>query len=95
MAKTIMLILKIYMRFLYKGKNMCLLEMETGEIAYIDVLKIKGELKNRLNSLGFIRDNSICVKQFGLFQSTVQVMINKTLIALRRDEAKLIEVHKI
>jgi Fe2+ transport system protein FeoA len=69
--------------------------MKAGEIAFIDALNVKGELKNRLNSFGFIRDNSICVKQFGLFQSTVQVMINRTLIALRRDEARLIEVHKI
>lgn len=74
---------------------MCLLEMKTGEIASIDALNMQGELKSRLNSLGFIRDNSICVKQFGIFKSTVQVMVNKSLIALRKDEAKLIEVHII
>jgi Fe2+ transport system protein FeoA len=95
MVKTMMLILKIYMRFLCKGKKVCLLEMKAGEIASIDALNVHGELKSRLNSLGFIRDNSICVKQFGLFKSTVQVMINRSLIALRRDEARLIEVHKI
>ena len=74
---------------------MRLLEMNRGEMAAIDALHVTGELKMRLNSLGIIRDNSICIKNFGLFKSTVQVMINRTLIALRKDEARLIEVHKI
>ncbi|MBN2816553.1 MAG: FeoA domain-containing protein [Campylobacterales bacterium] len=74
---------------------MCLLEMKTGEMASIDALNVNGELKNRLNSLGFIRNNAICVKHFGLFKSTVQVMVNRSLVALRKDEARLIEVHII
>lgn len=74
---------------------MCLLEMNKGEVAAIDALNVTGELKMRLNSLGVIRDNLICVKNFGLFKSTVQIMINRTLIALRKDEARLIEVHII
>jgi len=74
---------------------MCLLEMRAGEMASIDVLNVQGELKNRLNSLGLIRDSHICIKNFGLFKSTVQIMVNRSFIALRRDEAKLIEVHKI
>jgi ferrous iron transport protein A len=74
---------------------MCLLEMNKGDIASIDALNVNGELKMRLNSLGIIRDNSICVKNFGLFKSTIQIMINSTLIALRKEEARLIEVHKI
>jgi len=74
---------------------MCLLEMNKGEVAAIDALNVNGELKQRLNSLGIIRDNAICVKNFGLFKSTVQIMINRTLIALRKEEARLIEVHII
>lgn len=74
---------------------MCLLEMKVGEMAAIDALNVSSELKNRLNALGFIRDNNICIKKFGLFKSTVQIMINRSLIALRKEEAALIEVHKI
>lgn len=74
---------------------MCLLEMKIGERASIEALNVDSELKKRLNSLGFIRESSISVTQFGLFKSTVQIMINRTLIALRRDEARLIEVQKI
>lgn len=74
---------------------MCLLEMEVGQKACIDCLHVSSELKNRLNALGFIRDNDICIKKFGLFKSTVQIMINRSLIALRKEEARLIEVHLI
>lgn len=61
----------------------------------IDALNVNIELKKRLNSLGFIRSNALRITQFGLFKSTVQIMINRSLIALRKEEAKLIEVHKI
>lgn len=74
---------------------MCLLEMNVGQRAAIDMLHVNSDLKERLHSLGFMRDSSLCVKHFGIFKSTVQVMINRTLIALRRDEARLIEVHII
>ena len=74
---------------------MRLLEMKEGQIASIDALYVNGELKKRLNSLGFIKENNISLKKFGLFKSTVQIMINRSLIALRKEEARLIEVHLI
>ena len=74
---------------------MCLLQMKVGDIAAVDAIHIQGALKHRLNSLGVMRDSEICIKNYGWFKSTVQIMINRTLIALRKDEAELIEVHKI
>ena len=74
---------------------MCLLEMKIGEMASIDNLNVDSDLKKRLNSHGFIRDNIVRITRFGLFKSTVQIMINNSLVALRKEEAKLIEVHKI
>lgn len=74
---------------------MCLLEMKVGEMVSIDALNVNQELKKRLNSLGLIRNNALRVTNFGLFKSTVQIMINQSLIALRKEEARLIEVHKI
>ncbi len=74
---------------------MCLLQMSVGDKVCIDALNVSNELKQRLNSLGFLRNTPLSVKNFGLFKSTVQVMINSSFVALRRDEAKLIEVHKI
>lgn len=74
---------------------MCLLEMKRGETAVIDTVNVSGELKKRLVSLGLIRNANISIKNFGWFKSTVQVMINRSFIALRKDEAALITVHKI
>lgn len=74
---------------------MCLLQMKIGEMASIDAVNVNGALKQRLNALGLMRNSQISIKHFGWFKSTVQIMVNRTLIALRKDEAALIEVHKI
>jgi len=74
---------------------MCLLQMKVGDMAAVDAINVQGDLKQRLNAMGLARNSEICVKQYGWFKSTVQIMINRTLIALRKDEAELIEVHKI
>jgi ferrous iron transport protein A len=74
---------------------MCLLDIKAGEMVSVDSMNVSEELKRRLNSFGVMKNAQICVKQFGLFKSTVQVMVYRSLIAIRRDEAKLIEVHKI
>jgi Fe2+ transport system protein FeoA len=74
---------------------MCLLNMKVGEMLAVDAVNVEGELKRRLGIMGLTAGSQICVKHYGWFRSTVQVMINRTLIALRKDEAQLIEVHKI
>lgn len=74
---------------------MCLLDIKAGEMVSVDSMNVSEELKRRLNSFGVMKNAHICVKQFGLFKSTVQVMVYRSLIAIRRDEARLIEVHKI
>jgi len=74
---------------------MYLTQMKVGDRVSVDAINIQGALKHRLNSLGLTRESELCIKNYGWFKSTVQVMINRTLIALRRDEAECIEVHKI
>ena len=74
---------------------MCLLQMKVGDMAAVDAINVQGDLKQRLNAMGLARNSEICIKQYGWFKSTVQIMINRTLIALRKDQAELIEVHKI
>lgn len=74
---------------------MCLLNMKIGENAVVDAVNVSGELKRRLNSLGLMRNASVSIKNFGWFKSTVQIMINRSFVALRKDEAALIMVHKI
>jgi Fe2+ transport system protein FeoA len=74
---------------------MCLLEMNIGETAVVDDINLDAAVKQRLRIMGLMRDTTICIKHYGWFRSTVQIMINRTLIALRKDEACCIEVHKI
>ena len=74
---------------------MCLLEMKIGESCVIDAIHVKGDLKRRLNSLGLMRHASVSVKTYGWFKSTVQIVINRSSIALRKEEAAQILVHKV
>lgn len=75
---------------------MCILKMREGETAEIDALNITDTaLKRRLESFGICKSCTVYVKRFGLFKSTVQIQVNNTLIALRKDEAQSIDVHKV
>ncbi|MDD3591123.1 MAG: FeoA family protein [Sulfurovum sp.] len=74
---------------------MLLHELNIGEMAMIDTITIGGSLKRRLCSLGLAERESVCVKHYGMFKSTVQVMTESSFIALRKSEASCIEVHKI
>lgn len=74
---------------------MCLLQMKKNEMAVVDAIYVDDALKGRLAAMGFTKDSRISVKHFGWFKSTVQVMINRSLIALRKEEAELIEVHTL
>ena len=74
---------------------MCLLNMKVGENAVIDAVNVQGELRKRLISLGLIRNANISIKNYGWFKSTVQIMINRSFVALRKEEAAQIMVHKI
>jgi ferrous iron transport protein A len=74
---------------------MCLLHMKVGEMVAVDAINLDGELRRRLGIMGLMPGSHISVKHYGWFKSTVQVMINRTLIALRKEEAQQIEVHKI
>lgn len=71
---------------------MCLLEIERNGYAVIDRIDLDSNVKNRLISLGLARNTRICVKQYGCCKSTVQLMVDKSFIALRKEEAQHIEV---
>lgn len=74
---------------------MCLLNMKIGEMVSVDAINLNATLKQRLSAMGLTRDSHICVKHFGWFKSTVQIRVNRSLIALRKEEAQLIEVHPV
>lgn len=74
---------------------MLLSQLAIGEMAVIDAINVGGALKKRLGSLGIMERESVCVKHFGMFKSTVQVMTESSFVALRKEEAACIEVHRV
>ncbi len=61
------------------------------------VLKVRAdvELKQRLASLGLRKNSTIKIKALSLNKSTIEVEIGTSMIALRFEEAKDIEVEKV
>lgn len=74
---------------------MCLIQLEVGQKAVIDMVNVNGTLKDRFQSIGISEDEYITIQHFGWFKSTVQVSTNNSLIGLRKEEAECIEVHKV
>lgn len=74
---------------------MQLLQMNVNEQAVVDAVNLSSNVRLRLRSMGLCPNSRVCIKHFGWFRSTVQVMIDSTLIALRKDEARQIEVHLV
>ena len=58
-------------------------------------LNSSNELKQRLISFGIMKDVVLEVLEHAPRKSTIEVKVGKMRIALRADEAKLIEVEKI
>jgi len=74
---------------------MHLIDLEKGNRA--SILKIHAEkaLRDRLTSFGVMRGEELTVKGCSLGKQTIEIEVGSTLIALRADEAKLIEVEKL
>jgi len=63
----------------------------------VKVLKLntKGDLKQRLISFGIMKEATLEVLEHAPAKSTIEVKVGKMRIALRAQEAELIEVEKI
>mgnify|MGYP002634478164 CR=1 FL=1 len=74
---------------------MLLTEIRKGDKA--EILKIHADkaLKDRLNSFGVMRGEILTVKGCSLAKQTMEIEVGSTLIALRADEAKKIEIKLI
>ena len=58
-------------------------------------LNAKSDLKQRLISFGIMKESTIEVLEHAPAKSTIEVKVGKMRIALRAEEAELIEVIKI
>ena len=74
---------------------MTLDQLSINETATITKINCDRILKNRFYSLGVVKSSQLTVKEKTLTNSTVEIEINNSKIALRMNEASKIEVHKI
>lgn len=74
-------------------KTMTLLSACTkGGCATVAKINATGALKQRLISFGLMKGAQIVMLECGLTKSTFEIKIGSVNIALRREEAELIEV---
>jgi len=74
---------------------MLLSQLQKGDSAKIVSINAEPTLRNRLNSLGIMRGESLDVKGCSLAKQTMKIEVGGTLIALRADEAEKIEVEQL
>ena len=70
-------------------------DMNAGEKGIVKKINADGELKQRLFSLGLRKGSTIQIKATSMAKSTMEVEVGTTLIALRYEEAKLIQVEPL
>jgi len=69
-------------------------KLKMGESGIITKILAKEPLKSRLLSMGFSRGEKVKVLKHTLAKNTYEVEVNRIPIALRKEEAKEIEVKK-
>ena len=72
-----------------------LIDCNKGSKVQVIKLNAKTDLKQRLISFGIMKDAEIEVLEHAPAKSTIEIKVAKMRIALRGEEAKLIEVEKI
>jgi len=71
---------------------MTLDKLQKGDSALVTIILADDELKNRLNSLGLAKGVVIKVKAYSLAKQTMDIVVDRTQIALRTSEAEKIQI---
>ena len=74
---------------------MKLSELDINQTAVVKKINCNNELKQRFYSFGITKGSNIKVEAISLAKNTMSVIVEDTIIALRVDEAKTIEVELI
>jgi len=77
-----------------KGNRMNVTEMKIGEVGVIKKITATEPLKSRLFSLGVVKGERIKLLKHTMAKNTFEIEVNKSKIALREEEAKMILVEK-
>ena len=70
-------------------------DCKKGCVVKVLKLNAKSELKQRLISFGIMKEATIEVLEHAPAKSTIEIKVAKMRIALRAEEASMIEVQKI
>jgi len=74
---------------------MRLIDLHKGNKATIVKIHADKALRDRFNSFGVMRGEELTVKGCSLAKQTMEIEVGSTLIAVRSDEAKMIEVEPL
>lgn len=69
-------------------------QMNAGDKAVVIRIDANDELKQRFFSLGLHKGSELQIKATSMAKSTMEIEVGTTLLALRFDEAKSIEVQR-
>jgi len=74
---------------------MRLSDLHKGDSALIKKIDTDEALKTRLASFGVVRGSELTIEACSIGKQTMEILVDGTLIGLRGEEAKQIEVKKI
>lgn len=74
---------------------MKLSDLHKGDSALIKKIDTAEALKTRLASFGVVRGSELTIEACSMGKQTMEILVDGTLIGLRGEEAKQIEVEKI
>jgi len=74
---------------------MRLSDLHKGDSALIKKIDTEEALKTRLASFGVVRGSELTIEACSIGKQTMEILVDGTLIGLRGEEAKQIEVKKI
>jgi ferrous iron transport protein A len=74
---------------------MKLSDLKKGDSALIRKIDTDEALKTRLASFGVVRGSELTIEACSMRKKTIEILVDETLIGLRGNEAKKIEVEKI
>ena len=74
---------------------MQLIELKKDNEALIKKINADRALKDRLNAMGVMKGEKLTVRGCSLAKQTMEIEIEGTLIAMRAEEAKKIEVEPL
>ncbi len=77
------------------GVFMNLIELDIGEEAVVKKLTASSDLKRRLISFGVMKGAHVKVLAVAPAKSTIEIEAGKMKLALRKEEAKTVEVERV